>query len=671
MLSHWLSDRRIAWIGLLLALSILLLDITMPLGIAAEVSLLVLVLLSLFSPRPSVTYHGAIIATVVGFTGGVLSPHVEGWQIVLVNRSLAAFAVWVTAVLCIRQKRTVQRLHDERDRLAHLSAIVQSSEDAIIGLSLDGHIVSCNDSARQLYGYSDAEAQGQPISLLVPADTAAEFDQVLERARQGHSTDHFDTEHVRHGGQRVSVSINVSPLRDSEGVLNGLSFIARDISDRKRAEAQAERARRRILEQSQALATQTAALRRANEKAERASRAKSEFLANMSHEIRTPMTAILGFADVLYQWGDETELPAEQVEAISTIKRNGEHLLSLINDILDISKIEAGKLSVEKIECATLDLLADVEKLMRVRADAKNIPLKIECRGAVPATIHTDPTRLRQILINLVGNALKFTESGEVRVIASFDDRAANIPRMRFEVVDTGIGMSASEIASLFRPFTQADASMTRRFGGTGLGLTISKRLAEKLGGTIEVESVPNQGSTFRVTIATGAIDAVPLVSQNDLDRTNRRVAARAVSQDRPQLDCRVLLAEDGPDNQRLVSFVLRKAGAHVTIAENGQVAFELAMARQQGDDPTAEPPFDVVLMDMQMPVLDGYGATRKLREHGFTGPVIALTAHAMNGDREKCLDAGCDDFATKPIDRLGLLRMIAHYAERTELSHA
>jgi PAS domain S-box-containing protein len=419
MSSNWLSEGTMVTLGLLLALAILLLDVMMPFGIVAEVSLLVLVLLSLWSPRPKATYVAAVVATAVGFVGGALSPHSESWSIVIANRAMAASAIWATAFLCIRQKRMVQRLHDEKDQLSHLSAIVESSEDAIISVSLAGHIASCNDFARKLYGYSDAEAVGQPISLLVPTVWADDFDEVIERAWNGQCTDHFDTQHVRHDGSLIDVSINVSPLRDADGVINGLSFIARDVSERKQSETQAEESRNRILEQSRALAVQTNELQRANERAERASQAKSEFLANMSHEIRTPMTAILGYADILYRDGDMNDAPPERVEAIITIKRNGEHLLSLINDILDISKIEAGKLDMEEIECAPLEVLTEVQQLMRGRAAAKNITLEIECDGSIPATVHTDPTRLRQILINLVGNALKFTEHGKVRVVAS------------------------------------------------------------------------------------------------------------------------------------------------------------------------------------------------------------------------------------------------------------
>jgi CheY-like chemotaxis protein len=232
-------------------------------------------------------------------------------------------------------------------------------------------------------------------------------------------------------------------------------------------------------------------------------------------------------------------------------------------------------------------------------------------------------------------------------------------PRIEFEIDDTGVGMSATEMQRLFNPFTQADSSITRHYGGTGLGLTISQRLARMLGGSIQVESQPGRGSTFRVTIATGPLDGVPLVSQQGLPmKSPERVEAPSNT----RLSCSVLLAEDGPDNQRLIAHLLKKAGAEVEVVENGQVAVDRALGAAADSRP-----FDVILMDMQMPVLDGYSAARQLRTRGYTGPIIALTAHAMHGDREKCLAAGCDDFATKPIDRRRLVEVVARYTSTAE----
>jgi len=382
----------------------------------------------------------------------------------------------------------------------------------------------------------------------------------------------------------------------------------------------------------------------AKQRAEEASAAKTAFLANMSHEIRTPMTAIIGYADSMLE-PDQTV--SDRQDALQTIRRNGQHLLELINDILDISKIEADRMTVERVEANLPSLLADLISLMRPRAVAKGLGFRLEVMGAVPQSIHTDPLRLRQVLINILANAVKFTERGEVCLCVRCTRPPEGPARLCFEVRDTGIGIAPDQVDKLFRSFAQADGSTTRRFGGTGLGLVISKRLALLLGGDVSVQSKLGQGSTFTV-----CIDAGPMEDSRMLSELNETILPKPALTPAKiwKLAGRILLVEDGVDNQRLISMHLTKAGAEVSIAANGRVGVDMAAAAQ------SVRPFDLILMDMQMPELDGYSATSELRRRGFKQPIIALTAHALLEDRDKCLAAGCSDYLSKPIEKDVLL---------------
>lgn len=405
----------------------------------------------------------------------------------------------------------------------------------------------------------------------------------------------------------------------------------------------------------------------AREAAESANRSKSEFLANMSHEIRTPMTAIMGFADLLDSEGDRQVAPQHRLEYIDTIKRNGEHLLSIINDILDLSKIEAGKMTVECIETDPSQLIHDVLSLMAVKATAKNLQLSGVFATPYPQRIFSDPIRLRQILMNLVGNAIKFTEVGGVKLVVRFLERA-NL--LEIKVEDSGIGISPTQLQRLFRSFEQADSSTTRRFGGTGLGLMISKRLAEMLGGDVSVTSMEGKGSTFSVSVATGSIKGIPFLEPGPAEPVSAnsdasRDESLAFVDSKPLEGKQILLIEDGPDNQRLISFVLKRAGAQVDVADNGRIAIE-----KMTDDGSLEGmlkedlSYDLILSDMQMPELDGYLTTRLLRIKGCSLPIVALTAHAMTGDREKCFEAGCNAYATKPVERQVLVELCVEMIE-------
>ncbi len=399
---------------------------------------------------------------------------------------------------------------------------------------------------------------------------------------------------------------------------------AHEITEKKQAE---EQARHALLETRAAQA---------------ANRAKSTFLANMSHEIRTPLTAIIGFSESLLDSGQSM---TERVAAINTVIRAGRHLLHIINEILDLSKIEAERIEIERIRVPLFALLEDIAALARLQAEEKGIGFSIEPAFPLPATITSDPVRLKQILLNLVNNAIKFTERGQVTVRVAL---RASAEILHVEVLDTGIGIAPETLARLFQPFSQADTSTTRRFGGTGLGLYLSKLLAEKLGGMLSASSTPGAGSCFTCTVSTGALAGVPLLEAPPprTDEATRVAVAPAT------VSGNVLLVEDNADNQRLVSLYLRNLGAAVTLANNGAEGVERALA---GD-------FDLVLMDMQMPVMDGLEATRALRAHGYRGPIVALTAGAMQSDIQRALDAGCNGHLTKPIERMRFQTTISRY---------
>ncbi len=457
--------------------------------------------------------------------------------------------------------------------------------------------------------------------------------------------------YLRHDGEYRWMLDTGEPRYSYEGEYLGFLGSMIDITDIKDAESQ-------LQEYAAELTEKTRELDKSREEAEASNRTKSEFLANMSHEIRTPMTAILGYSDLLAEHfaGESDEI----LGVLNTIQRNGNSLLTIINDILDISKIESGKMTFERLACSPAKIANEVAELMSGRARDKGIALRVEHKFPFPKQILSDPGRLRQVLINLVGNAVKFTESGEVVIRTVFESGDPGV--VRYEVSDTGIGMSQDQMGRLFESFTQADASTTRRFGGTGLGLSISRRLAEMLGGALSATSTPGVGSTFVASVEGNPCGAMAMAENElELDRAPDVAVTPLVG-----LKGRVLLAEDGPDNRRLLTHILAKAGAEVEIAVNGALAVEMVQqANRVGD------PFGLIVMDMQMPVLDGYAAAWKLRELGIRTPILALTAHAMAGDREKCLAAGCDEYATKPIDRARLLAVCADLLTRSNSATA
>ncbi len=500
---------------------------------------------------------------------------------------------------------------------------VQQAPAPIVITDCRGIIEYANPAFARTTGYEEEELIGKNPRILKSGFTPRELYQEMWDALRSGREWRGELHNRRKNGELFWEMTTISPVKNDRGEITHYLGVKEDITARKQRENQ---------------------IREAMMRAEAANKAKSEFLANMSHEIRTPMTAILGFAELLKNNNADAD-PKLRESAAEAIERNGKHLLAIINDILDISKIEAGKMTLERIPTDPASIVEEIVSLLNVRAVGKGVYLQRKYATRIPKNFLCDPIRLRQILLNLAGNALKFTELGGVDITVSFISEPE--PMCRFEVHDTGIGMSADQIARLFVAFEQGDSSTTRRFGGTGLGLRISKRLADMLGGNITVTSEPGKGSTFVLTLPTGPVHSEDMHQPETAydSRTHQNLPTSA-EQKNMLAGLRVLLAEDGPDNQRLISFHLKRAGAIVQLANNGKEAVDI-LNRQSAEGVT----FDVVLMDMQMPEMDGYSATKYLRNQGYHLPIIALTAHAMAGDREKCIASGCDDYATKPID--------------------
>jgi PAS domain S-box-containing protein len=426
-------------------------------------------------------------------------------------------------------------------------------------------------------------------------------------------------------GKRRTFMVNCSPVNTGTGKPTGALVSLDDVTELQEKELE---------------------LRAAKEAADAANRAKSDFLANMSHEIRTPMNAILGFTELLrrgYHRSDE-----DLRKHLDTIYSSGAHLLELINDILDLAKVESGRLEMERIACAPYRIVREVVEVLAVRAEEKGIGLRFECRGQLPTSIYTDPVRLRQIVTNLVANAIKFTDKGAVSVALAMD---VNRRVLCIDVADTGIGIAQDRLASVFEPFVQAESSTTRRFGGTGLGLTISRQFARALGGDILVTSQPGRGSLFSVRLDPGSLQGVewidPQAAQSAPVPNRSEEASRWVFTGK-----RVLVVDDGVENRELVRLLLEDGGVAIDQAENGAVALECVRGQQ----------FDLILMDVQMPVMDGKEAARRMRAGGLGTPIVALTANAMKGYEVELREAGFSSYLTKPVDIDQLLAEVARW---------
>jgi PAS domain S-box-containing protein len=448
----------------------------------------------------------------------------------------------------------------------------------------------------------------------------------------------------RGDGSEMWIKWELQPWRDELNQIAGQIMFSEVVTARKLAEARLQESHNSVIQAKEELARTVEELAEINSRLEQATAFKSQFLANMSHEIRTPLTSIIGYSESLLI---DSLSEGERASALQTVTRNGHHLLGVINDILDLSKIESGKLEVELLPVDLIDLILDVSNLMQLKATEKGLSLGFNYTFPMPRRILTDPTRLKQILINLVGNAVKFTSIGGVKINVSY---FAAEERIEFAVVDTGPGLTEGQRSKLFKAFSQADTSITRSYGGTGLGLVISSELAGRLGGGITVESRPGSGSTFSLSVRTGP------VLESDLLRELPPINKVQILEEAPRIASkfsgRVLVAEDGEDNRALISFLLKMTGIDFTIVENGEEALAI----------TADQKFDLILMDMQMPVVDGFTATTRLRNQGNTTPIVALTANAMKSDVDYALSTGCSDFLGKPFTRSQLFAKLAMY---------
>lgn len=502
--------------------------------------------------------------------------------------------------------------------------LIESAKDGVIMIDANSEVVLFNPAAEKMFGRSESEILGTPIELLIPDIDVLVKDKSDDGSGKAYilETDYMPKtplEGERSNGELFPIETSISELTIKD--TRHYTAIVRDITVQ-------EETRKQLLE--------------AKKMAEKSKEMQGHFLSNMSHEIRTPMNGVIGLASLL----EKTSLNEEQQKYLSAIQKSSENLLVILNDILDFSKIEAGKLTFESIPFNLIDQLESTHQIMCVRANERMLTLNMEIADDVPSEIIGDPFRLNQILINLIGNGLKFTKEGGVCIRVSSKERNAQKVKLRFEIQDTGIGIPEDKMDAVFSSFTQASVSTTRKFGGTGLGLTISKQLVETMGGALTVESTYGEGSTF----------SFELSFELSADETIDDEQSSGSNMDKKLADLKglkVLLVEDNDINQLVALSVLEKWGLNADLATNGA---EAVKAFQNN-------PFDVVLMDIHMPEMDGYEATLKIREleygSGIHTPIIAMTASALIGDNLKCLQVGMDDYISKPFDPENLLRKI------------
>ena len=542
------------------------------------------------------------------------------------------------------------------------SYVLESCPDAILIANSKGQIEYCNNSAKRVFGYERESLIGQNGSLLLPSSirnliTSSSIDEFANCHADDLGRTHLALG-LKHDGRVFPIEFSIQKLQQGE-VHFYLGFV-RDISERKALEDLATQSLAAEREARIELAAVKDDLMDAKRRVEESSLVKEQFLAMVSHELRTPLTAMLGFLDIL----KESLESRSDLDIWRTIRSNGDHLLKLVDDLLDLNRINAGLFHIDYANCDAYEILRDTCAGLRKRANKKGLSIQLDCLvDHLP--LETDPVRLRQVLLHLIDNAIKFTSEGEINIrLSAHADQEPGF--VLITVDDTGPGFTATQLQHVEDYFSRSEMApnegVEESVRGLGLGLALAFRLSRLLGGSLMVENLATGGSRLSLKLPLRQLHPS---SPNEANREDAHTADKSKSS---LLGIHVLVVEDGPDNQRLISHVLKKHGATVEIAENGSVALSrlLSLDKVEGHE-VASPIVDVVLMDMQMPVCDGYEATSRLRAAGYSKPIVALTAHAMAGDREKCMAAGCDEYLTKPMDRAALIKTVKLYADQAK----